>query len=355
LLGFVTVFGLEFLESAFFMGGMVAIVALSFDHMLNHAGVPALVNRIPVMLGAFTVSAVSMRLVFAIAASAGVQLLDWGSVQGFAYNSMNNTRIVNGFLAANPALCIGIILFTFAASMVLGGIGGWLLARASLKLSPVLILASTYVLTDFGCVFGRNIEWLSGGTIGVYVPDFLAFTGDFRLVALGILVVAVIAVVYMLLGRLEASPWGRLVAAAADNPVTAESLGKDVVSLRGHVVFYTSGLMALAGTLYSFYLQYVIESPFHNWVWLIWPLMAVAIGGPGSRGRIILGTIVFYTIQSLIVFYKFELQNMFPFPVTYFQELFFSLIILVALTRLPKIMTRRRRLSIVGMVEDAAS
>lgn len=125
--------------------------------MLGHAGIPAFVNRIPVLLGAFTVSAVSTRLVFAVAASAGVKLLDWGSEQGWIYNSQENTRLVNEFLAENPALCIGLILFTFAASIVLGGLGGWLLTRVALRLNPVLILMVTFALTDVGCVFGRNI------------------------------------------------------------------------------------------------------------------------------------------------------------------------------------------------------
>jgi branched-chain amino acid transport system permease protein len=346
---------LEFLEYALLFLGSVTIVALAFDHMLNHAGVPAFVNRIPVMLGAFTVSAVSMRLIFAIAASAGVELLDWGSVDGFIYNSMNNTRIVNGFLAANPALCVGMILFTFAASMVLGGISGWLLARVTLKLSPVLILAVTLALTDVGCVFGRNVEWLSGGTLGVYVPDFFAFAGDLRLIVLCIILVAVIAAVYLLFGRLEASPWGRLAAATADNPVAAASLGKDIVSLRGRVVFTTSGLMALAGTLYSFYLLFVNESPFHNGVWLIWPLMAVAVGGAGGRWRIIIGAGAFYTVNQLIVSFKFDFQNLFFFPVSYLQDLIFAIILLLALTRLPKIMSRRRRISVFGIRYEEAS
>ncbi len=352
--GVATVFGLEYLGSTLLFCGMVVIVALALDHMLNHAGLPAFINRIPVMIGAFTVSSISMRIVFAVVASTGVQLFDWTSEHGFAYNSMNNTKIVNEFLAVNPALSIGLILFTFAASMVLGGLGGWLLARASLRLSPILILASTYVLTDVGCILGRNPVWLSGGTMGVYVPDLLAFTREWRFAVLGAIIVAVIAAVYLLLTRLETSPWGRLIAASADNPVAAASLGKDIVSLRGRVVFYTSGLMALAGTLYSFYLLFLNESAYHNWTWLILPLTAIAIGGAGSRWRVILGAGVFFAVQLLIMSFRFEIQNFFPFPISYFQDILLSVLLLLAFMRLPKIMARRRRIGIVGIHEDAA-
>jgi branched-chain amino acid transport system permease protein len=347
------VLGLEYLENTILLGGMVVIVALSFDHMLNHAGIPAFVNRIPVMLGAFTVSAVSMRLVFAVASSTGVQLLNWGDMQGWIYNNKENTQLVNSFLADNPALCIGLILFTFAASMVLGGLGGWLLARVAIGLSPALMLMVTLSLTDLGCIFGRNVTWLSAGTLGLFVPDFLAFAPGYQGILLMGITAAIVAVIYLLLDRLEASPWGRLVAAVADNPVAAASLGKDILSLRGQVVFFTSGLMALAGVMWSFYSLFVVESSFHNGLWLFWPMMAaVLIGGSGHRWRIILGTGVFYSIYLLIISFKFELQYIFPFPVSYAQDLLLSIVILLALTRLPRIMARRRIINMRGIRYD---
>jgi branched-chain amino acid transport system permease protein len=344
------VLGLEYLGNIVFLGGLVTIVALAFDHMLNHAGVPAFVNRIPVMLGAFTVSAVSMRLVFAVATSAGVELLDWGEMQGWIYNNKENTQFINSFLVDNPVLCVGLILFTFATSMVLGGFGGWLLSRVAIGLNPALILMVTLSLTDLGCVFGRNVTWLSAGTLGLFVPDFLAFAGAYQYMLLVGITAAIVALIYILLDRLEASPWGRLVAAVADNPVTAASLGKDILSVREKVVFFTSGLMALAGVLWSFYSLFVVESSFHNGLWLFWPMMAaILIGGSGGRWRIILGTGIFYAVNILIVSFKFELQSIFPFPISYFQDILLSLIILIALTRLPRIMARRRTTSLRGI------
>lgn len=344
--------GFEYWVNDLLLVGMVVIVALAFDHMLNHAGVPAFVNEISVTLGAFTVSAVSMRLVFAVATSAGVKLLDWGSMQGWIYNNKENTQLVNAFLADNPALCIGLILLTFSASMVLGGLGGWLLARVSIRLSPILIMMATFALTDLVGVFARNVTWLSAGTLGLFVPDFLAFAKGYQSVLLVALLAAVVAVVYLLLERLEASPWGRLVAAVADDPVAASSLGKDVVSVRGRVVFYTSGLMALAGALWGFYSMFVVGT-FGGW--LFWPmLIAILIGGSGGRWRIILGAGVFYSVNMLLVSFRFEIQGIFPFPVSYFQDILLSVIILLALARLPRIMARRRTTSLRGIRYEEA-
>jgi len=340
---------------------MILIVALAFDHLLNHAGVPAFVNRIPVLVGAFTVSAVSMRLIFAVAASAGVQLLNYADDQGWVYNNVENVRLVNEFLAGNPALCVGLILFTFAASMVLGGLSGWLLARVTLRLTPVLILMVTLGLTDVGCVLGRNTIWAAGGTMGVSVPDLLAFMPGMQHAAWIVILIAIVIGVYFLLERLEASSWGRRVAAAGDNPITAASVGKDVVRIRGDVVFHTSGIMALAGALWGFYYLFVVESSFHNWPWLFLPLVAITLGGPGGRWRIIVGTGLLFVVEFFITSLShmqnegnFILQSIIFFPISYLEDVFLALFILLAFTRLPKIMSRRRTTSIKGIhYEDA--
>jgi branched-chain amino acid transport system permease protein len=330
---------------------MMLIVAFATEHMLGFARIPAFVNRIPVLIGAFTVSALSMRLIFAVAASAGVELLDYGSEQGWIYNNMENVRLVNEFLAGNPMLCIGLILFSLAAAMILGGLSGWLLARVTLRFEPIYILMATLALTDLGCVPGRSITWVSGGTLGLYVPDPLAFIPGNQHVTWALMSVALAAGVFLLLGRIESSPWGRLAAATGENPMTATSVGNDLVKIRGRVIFYTSGIMALAGTLWGFYYLFVVESPYHNWPWLFYPLAAIFIGGLGSRRGTLYGLIVFFVFLRLIIVFKFEIQQLFFFPVSYIEDVFLSLIILAALFLHPRLQRGRRRVHIEGIVD----
>jgi branched-chain amino acid transport system permease protein len=332
---------------------MMLIVAFATEHMLGFAKIPAFVNRIPVLIGAFTVSAVSMRLIFAVAASAGIELLDYGSEQGWIYNNLENVKLVNEFLARNPALSIGLILFSLAAAMILGGLSGWLLARVTLRFEPIYILMVTLALTDLGCILGRSITWVSGGTLGLNVPDSLAFVPGSQHVAWALMSIILAAGVFLLLSRIESSPWGRLATAAGENPTTATSVGNDLVKIRGRVIFYTSGIMALAGTLWGFYYLFVVESPFHNWPWLYYPLVAIFIGGLGGRRRTLYGLIVFFALLRLIIAFKFEIQQLFFFPVSYIEDVFLSLLILAALFLQPRLQLGRRRVHIDGIEDDA--
>ena len=335
---------------AFF--GMMLIVSLAFDHLLGFAGIPALVNRIPVLVGAFTVSAVSMRLIFTVATSAGVQLLDYGSEQGWIYNNPENVRLVNEFLAANPLLSVGLILFSLAAAMIFGGLSGWLLARVTLRLEPIYILIATLALTDLGCVPGRSITWVSGGTLGLSVPDPLAFIPGNQHTAWALIIVVIAAGVFLLLSRLESSPWGRFVAATSENPIMTTSMGGDLVQIRGRVIFYTSGIMALAGTLWGFYYLFVVEAPFHNSPWLFWPMTAILLGGSGGKRGAVLGTIAVFTIYEAIVVFKEPLTTLFFFPASYLESIILSLLMLASLILLPRGPINGRRRHLKGIVYD---
>jgi branched-chain amino acid transport system permease protein len=334
--------------------GMLLITAFATDHLLGFAKIPAFVNRIPVLIGAFTISAVSLRIIFPIAASAGLQMLDWGSEQGWVYNNQANVEAVNGLIATNPALGIGLILFTFAAAFILGGLGGWLLARVTLGLEPILILMATLAFTDVGCVFGRNITWLAGGTLGVTAPDPLAFAPGNQQAIWAAIALTIAALVYMLLGLLESSPWGRLVEAVGENPVGAASMGTDIVRVRGIVVFYASGVMALAGTLFSFYSAYVIEASYHNWPWLFYPLIAMMIGGVGNKRGTVLGIAFILIVVRALVELRFSVQSLVFFPVSYLDSIVIAFIMLAALYIHPRMMPRKRRRPIKGIAADAS-
>jgi branched-chain amino acid transport system permease protein len=330
--------------------GLVLIVALAFNHLLGSAGIPAMSNRIPALIGSFTISAVTLRLTFIIVASAGVNLIEWRDDYSWVYNNQINVGLVNDFIARNPLFGLGILLFSLAVSLLLGGMGGWLMARAAIRLDAIYILILTFSLTDLGCLFGRNIVSLGGGTMGLFIPDPLAFLSGNRGLAMVLIILVVVAAVYLLLQKVEDSPWGRLLVALRDNPTTAASIGKDIVSIRSRAIFFSSGLMALGGTLYSFYNLFVSEAPMHNEVWLFWPLTAIIIGGLGSRRGTILGTSILAITFMMIVNFRLQLQQIFFFPISYLEDIIFPLMMLLPLMFLPRGLIQERRKPIRGIV-----
>ncbi len=310
--------------------GLVAIVALSLGFMYRRAGVPFLGCSVPIMMGGLTVSAVAMRLALVAAAAAGVELLPYASDSDWAYNNEQNVGLVNEFLESRPLLCLGFIAFILAASVALGAASGWLISRPAIGLGPVYIMMVTLTLPNFASILGRVVIPLSGGTLGVYVPNFLAFYRGEKSFAVLALVLLTLLSVFLTLRAVEGSPLGMLIDAVRDDDVAAASLGKDVARVRETAVMIGSGLMALSGALLSFYFLYVVECSFSNHRWCIWPLLIIIIGGGGGAGTL-LGVAAVEALRRAIILYKESIGEVIFFPITYLEATLLSMLMIVFL------------------------
>lgn len=315
---------------------LFSIVALSLSFMYGRAGVPFLGCSVPVLAGGLVVSAVTTRLAFAAAGAAGVELLPYLSDLDWVYNSEQNVALVDEFLGQRPLLCVALVVFTLAASMCLGAAAGWLVARPALGMDPRYLMIVTITLPNLAAWVGRNVVPLSGGTMGVFVPDFLAFSGvDKSYAVLGLSMLALLGV-FLVLRALRRSPFGRLMVAVRDDPVAAASLGKDVAWVRGRVVLVACGLMALVGTLVSFYFTFVVQAHFHNALWSNWPLLMVVVGGSGSGAGALLGVALVDGLRRLIILNRAALTDIIFFPVAYVEQLIYSVLLLVFLILRPR-------------------
>jgi len=310
--------------------GLVAIVALSLGFMYRRAGVPFLGCSVPIMMGGLTVSAVAMRLAFVAAAAAGVELLPYASDSDWAYNNEQNVGLVNEFLESRPLLCLGFIAFILAASVALGAASGWLISRPAIGLGPVYIMMVTLTLPNFASILGRVVIPLSGGTLGVYVPNFLVFYRGEKSFAVLALVLLTLLGVFLTLRAVEGSPLGMLIDAVRDDDVAAASLGKDVARVRETAVMIGSGLMALSGALLSFYFLFVVECSFSNHRWSLWPLLIIIIGGGGGAGTL-LGVAAVEALRRAIILYKESIAEVIFFPITYLEATLLSMLMIVFL------------------------
>jgi branched-chain amino acid transport system permease protein len=305
-------------------------VALSLGFMYRRAGVPFLGCSVPVMMGGLTVSAVAMRLAFIAAAAAGVELLPYASDSDWVYNNEQNVGLVNEFLESRPLLCLGFIAFILAASVALGAASGWLISRPAIGLGPVYVMMVTLTLPNFASILGRVVIPLSGGTLGVYVPNFLAFYRGEKSFAVLALVLLTLLGVFLMLRAVEGSPLGMLIDAVRDDEVAAASLGKDVVRVRETAVMIGSGLMALSGALLSFYFLFVVECNFSNHRWSLWPLLIIIIGGGGGAGTLI-GVAAVEALRRAIILYKESIGEIIFFPIVYLEVTLLSLLMIVFL------------------------
>ena len=303
-------------------------MALSLGFMYRRAGVPFLGCSVPVMAGGLTVSAVATHLAFAASGAAGVELLPYASDSDWVYNNEQNMGLVNEFLGSRPLLCLGFVAFILTASVALGAASGWLISKPAIRLGPIYLMIATLTLTDLAAFLGRVVIPLSGGTLGVYVPDFLAFYRGGKSFAVLALVLLTELGVFMTLRSVEGSPLGVLLEAVRDDEVAAASLGKDVV--KETAVMIGSGLMALSGALLSFYRLFVIECNFSNPHWSLWPLLMIIIGGGDGAGTL-LGVAAVEALRRAIILYKGRILEVIFFPIAYHEVTLLSMLMLVFL------------------------
>jgi branched-chain amino acid transport system permease protein len=107
----------------------------------------------------------------------------------------------------------------------------------------------------------------------------------------------VVALVYWSLGRILASPWGRVLRAIREDETAAIALGKSALRFRLESFVLGSTLMGLAGALYVSFIGFV--SPFDFLPILTFQVWAMLIvGGSGNNRGALLGTLVVWGIWA---------------------------------------------------------
>jgi len=315
--------------------GLLLVVALGMNWVWGWAGLPFLGSSVPVLVGGFTVSAVTCRVVYLLASAAGVGLLPWGG-EGWVYNSEFNSGLAEQWLGGKPLLCAALIFSSLVLSFLLGGAAGWLVARPGLGRDAIFVGIASYTLSNLAALIGREVKWFSGGTNGVFVPELLVFAGGAGASVLLGLVLLVSALVLLSFRWVKASPFGRKVAAVRDNPLTASSLGKSVVAVRGWALFLGSGAMGVAGCLYSLNRGFVVQANFGAGFWTMWPLLMVLVGGFTGDAGVVLGVLLVQGLRYLLILNKLIISEHLFFPLAYLENLELGALMIVFLTLYPR-------------------
>ncbi len=234
--------------------GLFVIVAMALNFQYGNAGVPNMGCAVQVIVGGFTVSAISMRVTFMIVKAAGVELLPFSSNYDWAYNNMRNVNVLtNEYLKGQPLLCISLILFTFAMTILLGSFMGWLISVPAIRLRATYLMITLITMADASQIIGRNVVAIAGGTLGVFVPNFFAFYPGDRTVVMAVITLFIGLISFFIFRTMLNSPYGRLMRAIRENEVTVGSVGKNVIGIRRNILMFASGITALSGCLLAFY------------------------------------------------------------------------------------------------------
>jgi branched-chain amino acid transport system permease protein len=107
--------------------------------------------------------------------------------------------------------------------------------------------------------------------------------------------------VYFICRRLVNSPFGNVLRGMREDEVFALSLGKNVNLYKVMIFAVGSGLVAVSGALYAYYISFIDPTSF-TVAESIFMLSIVIVGGSGRLGGSIIGAIILVTLPELLRF-----------------------------------------------------
>lgn len=329
--------------------GLLVIVAMACNFQYGNAGIPNMGCAVQVIIGAFGVSAITTRLSFYVVQAAGVKLIPYASDYDWLYNNPINISMTGDYLRQNAITSMGLFFFSIALAMVLGAVVGWLISLPAIRLRATYLMIVLITMADASQILGRNITPIAGGTLGMFVPDVFAWYPGDRGVITAVVTLIIGTISFMIFRTMLNSPYGRLMRSIRENEVTVASVGKDVVNIRRNILMFASGITAFAGVMYAFYTGFVIESAYQRAYWTYWPWLMLILGGPGNNAGTFLGCALVVAVRRIISVYKFTLQAVFYFPVSYLEDLLLGAMMVIVMIFRPNGLIPEKLLYIPGV------
>jgi len=213
--------------------------------------VPAYVAHYLVMVGIYTILAVSLNL---LVGYAGIFSLAHAAVYG-----------IGAYASALVALKLGM---GFWGGLVVAAVAG-ACAAALVGIPSLRVAGDYYIVASFGLqvviltVFMNWTDLTNGhaGLAGIPRPRVFGLVIDnpFKYVVLSL---ALAALTYAVCRRLTGSAFGRTLRAVREDEIAAQATGKNVVLVKIVITTISSALGALGGSLYAHYITYINPSSF---------------------------------------------------------------------------------------------
>ena len=151
----------------------------------------------------------------------------------------------------------------------------------------------------------------------------------FNLVSVGIVWGAVL-VGFVLLARLAASPWGRVLRAVREDEMVAAVAGKGVLRFKVQAFAVGAAVLGLAGALYAHYNAYVVPDAFGPLV-TINIVLALTVGGTGRMSGAVVGALVVTALAEGVRFMGDAVSFLRPAQVGALQQGLVGVVLLLVL------------------------
>ena len=188
-----------------------------------------------------------------------------------------------------------------AAAIALAGAAGWFIGRLSLKLRGAYFVLVT--ISFAGVISLVSVNWieLTNGPLGlpgVPAPELGPWSLRTK-TAYYYLVLAAVALSYVVSRRLVGSRIGRAFVALRENEALAESIGVDVTHYLVLAAVVSAAMAGLGGSLYAHYTRFVSPEVFLFSYTVTMVIMVVA-GGKGTLAGPLVGAVLFTALPEAL-------------------------------------------------------
>ena len=223
----------------------------------------------------------------------------------------------------------------WALAVVAGGMAGLIVTLSTTRLREDYLAIVTLGFAEVVRLVASNETWLTRGTDGISGipgPWKAALGQNFNAAYLAIVVVA-LALVFLLVRRIDRSPYGRVLRAIREDAQVAQVAGKPVLWFKAQAFALSAAIAGLAGALYGHFTSYIAPDLFLPLI-TVYIFLAVASGGIGSPTGALVGA---YLLMTLLESARF-LVELIPYVSAVQRAALKELLIAVALILVLRLM-----------------
>jgi branched-chain amino acid transport system permease protein len=229
------------------------------------------------------------------------------------------------------------ILAGWALALIAGGAAGLVVTLSTTRLREDYLAIVTLGFAEVVRLIAANEQWLTRGTDGISgIPGpWKSVLGrDFNAVYFVILL-AVLLAVFLLMRRIDRSPYGRALRAIREDAQVAQVAGKPVLRFKAQAFALSAAIAGLAGALYGHFTSYIAPDLFLPLI-TVYIFLAVASGGVGSPGGSLVGAYLLMTLLESARFFVELIPGVTAVQRAALKELLIAVALILVLRLIPR-------------------
>jgi branched-chain amino acid transport system permease protein len=241
--------------------------------------------------GIYAMLALSLNLIWG-----GAGMVNLGLAGFFAVGAYASAILTT---AAGAPIAAG-----WALALIAGGAAGLVVVLSTTRLRTDYLAIVTLGFAEVVRLIAANETWLTRGTDGISGipgPWKAALGQDFNAIYF-LIVLGVLAVVFLLMRRIDRSPYGRALRAIREDAQVAQVAGKPVLRFKVQAFALSAAIAGLAGALYGHFTSYIAPDLFLPLI-TVYIFLAVASGGTGSPTGALVGAYLLMTLLESARFF----------------------------------------------------